>query len=263
VGTPCGIGDDENDTCRLVMCMNGDLRVCVTGTDQKNDFFLSAGNCSLQYQPGGCRCLNCAHHSRVQALELVCPASALVELMSGTRAGCELEVAVNAGRPLHIHQPITPAIHQALISLREVLAETDGGAVPLVLAKFLEMVWVFTSSRGQAACSPISVGTRRAVEKARSTLEDNMADPPALEALAAEVGMSLSKLKQVFPQVCGMPPYAYLRRVRMEQSRRLLSHHGLSVTEAAIQVGYSNLSHFAKIFAAYHGIKPSQVPYEN
>jgi AraC-like DNA-binding protein len=260
---PGGGSDHANDTCHMVMCLNGEMRVCLTGPDQKNDFFISAGSCSLQYHPRHCHCLNCAHQPQVQVLELVCPAAELVRLVSNTPVGHELEAAVKAGRPLHIHQPMSPALHQALFTLREGLTDPDRGAAPLVLAKALEMVWLFARSRSQGTRRPISAGTRRAVEKARSLLENNMTDPPGLETLAAAVGMSLSKLKQVFPLVCGLPPYAYLRQVRMEQARRLLDHRGLSVTEAALEVGYSNLSHFAKTFAAHYGINPSQVHCEN
>ena len=199
----------------------------------------------------------------MQVLELVCPAAELVRLVSSTPVGRELAAAVKAGRPLHIHQPMGPALHQALFTLREGLTDPDRGAAPLMLAKALEMVWLFACAQSPVTRRPVSADTRRAVEKARSLLENNMTDPPALESLAAAVGMSLSKLKQVFPLVYGLPPYAYLRQVRMEQARRLLGQRGLSVTEAAFEVGYSNLSHFAKTFTAHYGINPSQVPCKN
>lgn len=78
---------------------------------------------------------------------------------------------------------------------------------------------------------------RRVLDKAREILECNMAEPPDLETLAGEVGMGLSKFKEVFPRVCGMLPYAYLRQTRMERARHLLAGRRLSVTEAAMEVG--------------------------
>jgi AraC-like DNA-binding protein len=100
--------------------------------------------------------------------------------------------------------------------------------------------------------------TRKAVEKARAILRHRMAEPPPLEALAGEVSMSLSNLKLFFPKVVGLPPYAYLRRARMEQAHELLCRKRLSVTETALTVGYNSLSHFTKTFVAHFGVKPSR-----
>ena len=251
--------DHEESVCRMVLCLKGDLKVCIIRGDQKKDFLVPAGSCSLHYQPDRCPCLECADHDRAQVLELACPANAFVQLLGGTRLGRELEEALNAGLPWHMHQPMSPAVQRTLVGLRDTVAETGITAAPLVLAKTLEMIWTVGRSSVVPCSRPISEDTRRAVEKARSILESNMAEPPTLETLAAEVGMSLSRLKVVFPRVCGMPPYAYLRQIRMERAWRLLSGNRLSVTETAMEVGYSNLSHFAKTFAAHYGVKPSKV----
>lgn len=254
-----GDADFESDHCRIMMCLKGKLRVCESGPERKDDFFLDAGSCCLHYHPGRCPCMDCTHYHRSQALELVCPAGELLPLVGDTQVGRHLQEAIREKRPLHIHRSMTPAIHQALMSLHEATAQSDGGYGPLVLAKTLIMMWLFSRSGDLANSRQVAPGARQAIEKAQSILEKNMTDPPALEHLAAEIGMSLSKFKQVFPMVCGMPPYAYLRRLRMERAMALLAQNGRSVTEAALEVGYSSLSHFAKIFTAHFGIKPSRV----
>jgi AraC-like DNA-binding protein len=247
-------------TCRMVICLSGDLNVCITGTGKDETFFVAAGCCSLQYHPGHCRCVNCPDHNHARVLEMVCPAEEFMMMAGETRLGHELSDAVKTGKPFHIHQSMSPALHDVLISLRDSLSDDGGnGSAPLVLSKVLEVVWLFIRSRGTETQSLITAETRNAIEKARSILESNMAEPPALDGLAAEVGMSLSKLKQVFPLVFGMPPYAYLRKIRMEKAKGLLVHRKLSVTETAYEVGYTNLSHFAKAFTEHYGVKPSQV----
>lgn len=249
----------EAGICRMVICLSGNLNVCITGTGTGEIFFVSAGCCSLQYHPGHCRCVNCTDHNHARVLEMICPAGEFMMMAGETRLGHELSDAVKTGKPFHIHQSMSPALHDILVSLRDSLADDGGGGSALVLSKVLEVVWLFIRSRGTEAQSLISVETRNAIEKARSILESNMAEPPALDDLAADVGMSLSKLKQVFPLVFGMPPYAYLRKIRMEKAKGLLVHRKLSVTETAYEVGYTNLSHFAKAFTEHHGVKPSQV----
>lgn len=257
--TPESAGAHDADTCWLVMCLDGELHCAVTEFNQKDEYSLSAGNCLLQYHPCHCRCQKCACRQRVRMLEMTCPATELQKLIKNTPLGHELEAAIREGKPLHIHHPMSQAVHHALTSLREAMTANQAGSTPLILAKILETVWYFSLKENEETKRQVSDATRRAIRKARAILEDNMAEPPDLDRLASAVGMSLSKFKQVFPQVCGMPPYAYLRRVRMERAMILLRDQGLSVTETALEVGYSNLSHFAKTFAAHHGLKPSLV----
>lgn len=248
----------DAETCLLVMCLNGDMRFSLTGPEHAGDFSVPAGNFVLQYRPNHCQCTRCAEKHRAQLLELSCPARELRSLLDGTQLGAQLEEAMILGRPLHIHRPMSQAVVQSLLTLRETVRDTEGGTGPLVLSKVLETIWLFTQAESRDMTAHLSSETLRAVDRARSILESRMDDPPDLGALATQVGMSLSKLKQVFPQICGMPPYGYLRQVRMERAMHLLSREGRSVTEAALEVGYANLSHFSKTFAEHFGIKPSQ-----
>lgn len=255
-----GICKGEN--CRFMMCLKGKLPIRKSGLEEKEEFLLDAGSCCLQYHPVHCPCLNCEHHYRAQVLELFCPAGDLLPLVYGTQVGWELKRAMNERRPLCIHQPMTSCTRRIFDSLKDVAAKNGGAFVFLGLARALEAVWCFTQACDSMPLAPIQLQIRQAVEKACSILQTNMANPPALENLAAETGMSLSKLKQVFPKVCGVPPYTYLRRIRMERAMKLLAQNGLSVTEAALEVGYSSLSHFTKTFTAHFGIKPSKVAFE-
>jgi len=245
------------DTCLLVMCLNGELHIRVTGSGQDEKFCVQAGDCALQYHPENVQCTKCALENRAQLLEMICPAFEMQKLLADTPFGRELHEAMELGRPLHLHRSMSPDILKALVSLRE--ATSSAGSAPLVLAKAMEMLWHFTRPGARNPQAQLPEETLRAVDKARAALESNLEDPPDLETLAATAGMSLSKLKQVFPMVCGMPPFAYLRMLRMERAMHLLRDEGRSVTEAALEIGYSNLSHFSKTFFEHFGIKPSQV----
>jgi AraC-like DNA-binding protein len=259
LGTVYDTGNFQGEYCRITMCLKGKLHLCEAGNNQKKEFSMNAGSCCLQYHPGHCPRLCCGYQNRTQVLEILCPTSELLPLVDGTRVGRELEKAMNDRRPLYIHQPMTPCIHQVIASLKEVVAKNEGAFASLILARALEMVWLFTQAWDSIYFSPIPIEIRQAVEKACSILESNIANPPALETLAAETGMSLSKLKLVFPRVCGVPPYTYLRRIRLERAMGLLAQKKMNVTETAQEVGYSSLSHFAKAFTAHYGIKPSGV----
>lgn len=78
----------------------------------------------------------------------------------------------------------------------------------------------------------------------------------ALAILAAEVGLSLSRLAYLFRAQTGHTPGAYLHALRMERARLLLETTRLSVREVMHQVGCSDPSHFSRDFRNAHGLSP-------
>jgi len=82
--------------------------------------------------------------------------------------------------------------------------------------------------------------------------------PPSLPALAAIAGMSTSRLTELFRQVFGHSIYEFYQNERMEEAVHLLTDLGYTVAEAGYQLGFSNLSHFSRIFERYHGAKPKR-----
>ncbi|MBE4948012.1 helix-turn-helix transcriptional regulator [Chryseobacterium culicis] len=70
--------------------------------------------------------------------------------------------------------------------------------------------------------------------------------------------MSVSKLVKLFRQVFGDSIYNYFQTLRMQEAARLLREEQLSVSEAGYQLGFSNLSHFSRIFEKHIGMKPKK-----
>ena len=94
--------------------------------------------------------------------------------------------------------------------------------------------------------------------QAQTILDEKLESPPSILELAKLVGVNEFKLKNGFRQVYGTTPYKYLADQRLETARQLLWERRVNVTEAAFSVGYSNLSHFAKIFRAKFGVNPHE-----
>ncbi len=57
----------------------------------------------------------------------------------------------------------------------------------------------------------------------------------------------------MFRQETGVTISSFLRRARMDRAAELLRAGDANVTEAAMTVGYSSLSHFSKVFAETFG----------
>lgn len=94
------------------------------------------------------------------------------------------------------------------------------------------------------------------LHEAHTILTERYATPPSVQEIAALVGINTNKLKYGFRQIFGTTVYQCIRNLRLEQARCLLQTGKFSVTEVAFLVGYSSLSHFARLFKTAYGICP-------
>jgi AraC family transcriptional regulator len=101
---------------------------------------------------------------------------------------------------------------------------------------------------------------RERVERAKEILARDLVNPPTLEMLGQEVGCSPFYLSRIFSREVGLTIPQYLRNLRMERAAELLRTGRYNVTEAAIEVGYSSLSHFSKAFCETIGCCPVLYP---
>jgi AraC-like DNA-binding protein len=92
----------------------------------------------------------------------------------------------------------------------------------------------------------------------RTAILSDLAVPPSLPELAKMAGFGETKMKDLFKQVFGDTIYNYYQQARMEEAAFLLKHGGLSVSEIGYQLGFTNLSHFGRLFEKYHGVMPKK-----
>lgn len=103
---------------------------------------------------------------------------------------------------------------------------------------------------------PFRQGASAPVFKAASILKSNLTEPPKLQELAERVGTSHTSLNQAFRQFFGTTTFGYLRRLRLEEARRLMREQTSNVTEIAFSVGYESLPSFSRAFVAHFGLCP-------
>lgn len=102
---------------------------------------------------------------------------------------------------------------------------------------------------------------RERVERVQTILRARFDDPPTLEQLGREVGVSQFYLSRIFSQETRMTIPQFIRRLRMERAAELLREGRHNVTEAAFAVGYSSLGHFSKSFCEVMGCCPTLYPH--
>ncbi|MCX3060500.1 AraC family transcriptional regulator [Streptomyces sp. GXMU-J5] len=91
--------------------------------------------------------------------------------------------------------------------------------------------------------------------RARDVLQDRMADPPSLDALATELDTSPFALLRAFRDAYGMPPHTWLTDARVRAARRLLEAGG-APAEVALAVGFSDQPHLNRHFTKIVGVPP-------
>nr|MBP9215318.1 helix-turn-helix transcriptional regulator [Chitinophagaceae bacterium] len=90
-------------------------------------------------------------------------------------------------------------------------------------------------------------------------LKDFSVVPPGIPKLARMAAMSPSKLKTSFRDVYGLPIYQYFQKHRMNKAKAMLLSQKYNVREVGIDVGFSNLSNFAKAFKKSFDQLPSDI----
>lgn len=96
------------------------------------------------------------------------------------------------------------------------------------------------------------------IKKAKEIMIANMAEPPGLEELAEQVGLSLKKLKMGFKQIYGDTVFGFLFDYKMDYARQLLDSGSYNVNEVGLKIGYSTGSHFIAAFKKKFGTTPKK-----
>lgn len=118
----------------------------------------------------------------------------------------------------------------------------------------------FQPPSGELFCTRTKRLARERVDRAKAILNEEMQNPPPLEALARTLGASPFYLSRQFAQEAGLTMQQFLRQVRMERAAELLRTGECNVTEAALEVGYNSLSHFSTAFHETFGCCPGLYP---
>jgi len=97
------------------------------------------------------------------------------------------------------------------------------------------------------------------IHAARQILLNNIQDPPTIATLARQCGINEFKLKKGFKQVFNTTIFKFVTMEKMDRAWALLAHQNFSVTHAASEVGYTNVSHFITAFRKRFNINPGDL----
>jgi AraC family transcriptional regulator len=157
-------------------------------------------------------------------------------------------------------QPLNPRVRRSAEEMLRAPVNGLGGDF-WFRAKILEIAALtLTEPREELFCERHRRLGMERVERVKQALARDIENPPSLSQLGREVGCSPFYLSRIFSEYTAMTISRYLRNLRLERAAELLCSGRLNVTEAAMAVGYSSLSHFSKAFAEMFGVCPCVFP---
>jgi signal transduction histidine kinase/DNA-binding LacI/PurR family transcriptional regulator/DNA-binding response OmpR family regulator len=177
-------------------------------------------------------------------LDLMMPEMDGFELLQAMRAQkltCTVPVIILTAQILtaqdmdRLHQGVAAVLGKGLFSAEEVLAQVESA-----LAR--------TKQLGSEA--------KRFVRQAVAYIHEHYAEPTSRSELANHLGVSENYLTRCFHQEMGITPVTYLNRFRIQQARTLLERGRASITEVALDVGFSDSNYFGRVFRSEVGITP-------
>lgn len=95
------------------------------------------------------------------------------------------------------------------------------------------------------------------IGRAASYVLDHLDEELSMEQLAKVANLSVSRFKQKFKSQMGLPPREYVNAERMRAAEVLLQE-GLTVMEAAMELGFSSSNYFAVVFRRHMGCSPRE-----
>jgi AraC-like DNA-binding protein len=119
---------------------------------------------------------------------------------------------------------------------------------------------VYRALRGEQGGSLRALASRddhfTGIARVLKDIHTECAKPFTVESMATRAGMSVAAFHHNFKLVTARPPLQYLKRIRLDQARRLMALDGYNASTAASAVGYDSQSQFSREFKRLFGMTP-------
>lgn len=166
-------------------------------------------------------------------------------------------------------QNTQPLVFEQLIypSLQKIMDEIIGGLVGGTFELFFlrikaeELICrllIELEKRNEKHLYALNSRDIQTIYKVKERILEHPDTPPVIKELAVYANMSASKLQRLFKQIFGNTIFNYYQDFRMKEAARLLKEEKLSVSEVGYGLGFTNLSHFSRVFQEHIGMKPKQ-----
>jgi len=253
----------EQERLGFFVCLSGEDRLTLEGT--KDVLYVRKGVCGAYHEPEGLlsKAVYCPDEP-FSMLSITMPPETLESVFSkGGDALSRLfqeEKKFPSRSYVYRFFSVQPLINTAVSQILSPPVDQD--LVPVYLeGKVLEIISLMLQTLCAHGSSPNFSPSLNTMETAklfhaRALLEENLETTPSPIEIAGQCGLGIDRMNRGFKELFGQTIAQYLRDRRMEKAKILLASGDCNVTDACFKVGYSNLSHFAKLYRNYFGHSP-------
>ncbi|WP_320035067.1 AraC family transcriptional regulator [Halarcobacter sp.] len=96
------------------------------------------------------------------------------------------------------------------------------------------------------------------ISKAITLINENIYDNFLVDDIAKEVNMSISSFHKNFKIVVGISPLQYIKKIKLQEAKRLMTLENMDISGASFYVGYKSCSQFSREYSSYFGMSPSK-----
>jgi AraC-like DNA-binding protein len=201
-----------------------------------------------------------AIHTNTSTINIEVDAGYLNSLFNSSQNSPVLKSLLENTQPLLFEQIIHPTLQTVVNSI---LSEPVNQAFELFFLKIKaeELVCrllMELEKRDEQRIYSLNSRDIQTIYTVREQILNRLDTPPVINQLAFDAGMSPTKLKRLFKQVFGDSIFSYYQNIRMQEAARLLREEKLSVSETGYRLGFTNLSHFSRVFQEHMDMKPKQ-----
>ncbi len=98
----------------------------------------------------------------------------------------------------------------------------------------------------------------QAVYAAGEYIQEHFREKMSINSIAEVVHLSPSYLSHIFSQTFGYTITDYITYIRLENAKSILGKSGTSISEAALDSGFEDISYFSRVFKKVEGISPRE-----
>ena len=95
------------------------------------------------------------------------------------------------------------------------------------------------------------------VAKAKYLMESNVYSAINLPGISEQLGISTSRLNEIFKTYTSMTPYQYYIHIKIHKAESLLEQEDIPVKEVAFRMGFEDQYYFSRLFKNKTGVSPS------
>lgn len=156
-------------------------------------------------------------------------------------------------------KPVNERLTTFLASVKVLMKEKETVDKGLVKLKIFELLYDLAVI-DQGMVLKMLQEKRCVPESIVSAVERHYLKPIGLPELAERAGRSLSTFKREFGIIYKSPPAKWIKEQRLQKARQLLQSTSMLVQVVCRETGFTNVSHFSRIFKKHFGYPPSERP---